>query len=133
MRRLFVFEKTEKIFAATMTRLAAGSFLASAALLFALFFGEAVAGEASYAELGHALALFSALGSIASAGCLAFFVLRIHAGDPGPWTLAPSSSREPFTDAGTKPGKEWPLLITLLFRKIPVLFAGLAGWVEARA
>lgn len=117
-------------------RLAAGGFggfLAWMAVVAALFFGEAFAGEEAFVELGHAVALFAVLGSIASAGCLAFFVLRLHTGDPGLWTLVPSFSRGPLSDTGTEGGKDWPLLITLLFGDIPILFAGLAGWVEARA
>ncbi len=127
----------QRTFDTNMKRLAAGSFggfLASAALLAALFFGEALASEEAYAELARAVALLSALGfSVACAGYLTLFVFRLHAGDPGLWGAVPALSRKPFSDAGSSGGEDWPLLITLLFRKIPVLFAGLAGWVEARA
>lgn len=110
-----------------------GGFLASFALLAALFFGEALASEEAYAELAHAVALFAIFGSAASAGCLAFLAFRVYAGDPGLWATLPSTSRKSFSDETSDKGEDWPLLITLLFRKIPVLFAGLAGWVEARA
>ncbi len=119
-----------------MKRLAAGGFggfLASFALLAALFFGEALASEEAYAELAHAVALLSILGSAASAGYLAFLAFRVYAGDPGLWAALPSTSRKPFSDEMSDEGKDWPLLVTLLFRKIPALFAGLAGWVEVRA
>lgn len=114
-------------------RLGAGGFLASFALLAGLLLGEALVSEQAYAELGHAVALVSILGSAMCAGCLAFFVLRLHDGDPSLWTAIPTLSRGPVSGGAPDAGKDWPLLITLLFRKIAILFAGLAGWVEARA
>lgn len=110
-----------------------GGFLASLALLAGLLFGEALPSEEAYAELANAIALLSAFGSAACAGYLVFFSFRFHAGEPGLWTAIPSLSRSPFSGGGSRPGEDWPLSIKLLFGDIPVLFAGLAGWVEARA
>jgi hypothetical protein len=114
-------------------RFGAGGFFASFALVVGLLFGEAPVSEQACAELAHAVALLSILGSSASAGYLAFFVFRICAGHPGPWAALSTVSRKPFADEAPDEGEDWPLLVTLLFRKIPVLFAGLGGWVEARS
>lgn len=123
------FERNAKRFAAGSL----GGFLASAALLAALFLGEALAGEEAYAGFGDALALLAVLGSAASAGYLAFVVARLFDGELDLWQAGSFSSKTSFSGAGRSGGEDWPLLVTLLFRKIPVLFAGLAGWVEARA
>ncbi|MBA2691017.1 MAG: hypothetical protein H0U65_00800 [Rubrobacter sp.] len=114
-------------------RLAAGGFgfFAPAAVLVALLFGEAVASEEAYAGIGEAVALLSILGC--AAGYLTFFTFRLQTGDHGLWTAIRAFSGDSSFDAASRPGKNWPVLITLLFGDIPILFAGLAGWVEARA
>jgi hypothetical protein len=114
-------------------RLAAGGFgfFAPAAILVALLFGEAVASEEAYVGVGEAVALLAVLGC--AAGHLAFFALRLQATDCGLWTAIRAFSGGSSFDAASRPGKNWPVLITLLFGDIPILFAGLAGWVEARA
>ncbi len=121
-----------------MNRFAASSLLASATLALSLLFGETLLHEEAYvelgyAELGYAVALLSILGSAACAGYLAFFVFRIHDGDLNLSPLLPVFSRETASDDGPGAGEDWPLLVTLLFGGISILFAGLAGWVEARA
>lgn len=110
-----------------------GGFLASLTLLLGLLFGETILHEQAYAELGQAVALLSVLGSAVSIGYLAFFVFRIQNGDFGLRANAPLFSSLAASEGGSTSGKDWPLLMRLLFRSIPILFAGLAGWVEARA
>ncbi|MGI8649285.1 MAG: hypothetical protein ACR2KW_02735 [Rubrobacter sp.] len=103
--------------------------LASAALLLGLVLGDALLHEEAYAEIGYAFALFSIIGSAACLGYLLFITFKSRGGLFGPnfaqARYRTDLRRKPPTEAGS-----WPVLISLLYSPLCVLFAGLAGWVD---
>lgn len=112
-------------------KVGARSAFASLALLLGFVLGEALLHEEAYVEIGYALALFSVLGSAACVGYLLFFALGTDDGWVGSPSLFAGLARTLAAEGGSGGGEAWPLLVSLLFSPLCVLFAGLAGWVEA--
>jgi hypothetical protein len=87
-----------------------------------------------YANADYGLSVLAILGA---AGCIGYawaFISRYRLTDFGP-ASAPAWPSSPAIIAPGNPGRGevWPLLVALLFAPLPILFAGLSGWVEARS
>ena len=104
--------------------------------LFGLLFASLLADLLPQREVyeGAGRLLLPLLATLGFAGCLGY--LSIHlARRPGCTFLAgpsftgPELSGGSFADVVTLVSGRWPLLVALLFGPLPVLFAGLGGWV----
>ena len=85
--------------------------------------------EEAYAGIGYGLSLLALLGA---AGCAARLTGRLATRlDPLPWAspAAPAARTGEFVGGVSARGERWPLLVTLLFGPLAVLFSGLGGRV----
>lgn len=99
-------------------------------LLFSGLLVELLPPEEVYASLDYGFSLVALLGAAGCMGHLAILLSRASAGRAFACCLPAGAPAEPAAPSGvTHCSHEWPVLVALLFGPLPVLLAGLGGWV----
>lgn len=81
-----------------------------------------------HADAGFSLLAAVGAGAIGVAGCFGVLILASRLRLPlGPRGSLPTPA--PAARRSEVPGRDWPLLVALLFGPFSLLLAGLGGWV----